>query len=277
MSVVAMSIRGFSCESGRRRCFALAGAILLSPVPLPGLAQEQDPCNRDVKPVEGPYRYKARQEPLRCEGFHEVKVTSGTPIYMAHLVATYEPYEPGSNEPITIQWRSQSPSTLVRLQVISIPGRIDAAYRMDANVAGSDVSFEWPIDFLRVRRISLDALGIRAWARAEVGGTERVVHLPLHVYQGEPPAAHRQLTIGVITRMTIADALLTVTRVDEDDFTVDVEPLRKGTHGALSLVSFALPELAEGVYRADFSARSGRPSAEPEPVSLRFWFYHSGD
>lgn len=167
----------------RAKMAPVLAAALLATISASGAATAQEPCDPYLKsrPTD-PVGYRLRGD--RCEGIYVAEV-GGASLEVASLTLGSPARDPVVADSLLLRWEPPQPAR-VWVQAKGLKPRL--YYRMDASRPPDASSYRWPTDLLRRLGLALSEFGIVAWTKLDVGGTERVIHLPLSVDQGGGPA-----------------------------------------------------------------------------------------
>jgi len=235
-----------------------------------GLVVQEPVCDRGLEHrASGPHGYRLRGD--RCEGIY-VKQVGGTVLTLASLTESFEDYAvTHGSAPLTLEWTAPD-SGMVVLRAQGI--KRDLYYRMDATRPAATGAYRWPSDVLTARGIARRDVGVLAWTRATLGGTERIIYLPLRIGQRGEPARADVYELVLFPAAPLREVYLTVAEVDSAGHDTRLihnsRPLHYGFYPAERPVRIKLENLGQsGIYRVSVGAEL----ALNRSVALEQWIY----
>jgi len=119
-----------------------------------------------------------------CEGVY-AKQVAGTTLFLASFTGSFEDYDLGSQDSLTLTW-SKAADSGVQIRAETIRG--GRYYRMDTLRPPEDSSYRWPSRVLSAEQIRRRDLGVVGWTRMRIADSARVVFVPLEVRQSRSPS-----------------------------------------------------------------------------------------
>jgi hypothetical protein len=234
-------------------------------------SSQHSPCDLTLqRREEDPQGYRLRGD--RCEGIY-LQAVSGNPLLVASFTSSFEPFNPGSLDKLSVEW--SSPANIpVHLRANALREKL--YYQMDTVVPPGKTAFSWPGDVLNALHLSKPDIGVIGFIEYRIGGEDRTVYLPLRIHEkARKPSQGYEFVLVPGTQLK--EVFLSLARVGADGrtgtFLFSDRPLRRGYYPAErgTVVEISNPDSA-GIYFLEI----GATTMYGEPLTQQIWFYHDG-
>jgi hypothetical protein len=225
-----------------------------------------------VQDTTAAYGYRQRGE--LCEGLYVQPVASSA-LLLASFTAGVEDYDAASGRDLMVEWKSPSRGE-VRVRARSTERRL--YYRMDAVRPGSAGTLRWPVGLVAALKIPSAGLGLVAWTRSDVPGSESNLYLPVRLRQThDARRSSSPYDVSLLPGRELGEVYITLAKVERDGKRGkplrDGEPLGHGYYPAGQRIDFSVsPPGPAGVYFLHIGATLKAGGSTTLPVL----FYHPG-
>lgn len=241
------------------------------------VSAKENGCDANlIAPPEDPLGYQERED--RCEGRFLRSVASPV-LLLFSLIESVEKYDPGSEQPLTLEWRFPQGQRL-NLRAHGLQAASPRLfYRMDATRTSETASFRWSSEILHALNITASDLGVVAWVAYPMNGVEREIYLPLRLGQQQTPGASDRYEVVLWPGQELTEVYVSLATVDSQgapvEFLWDGKALAYGYYPPERGIAFDIlkTELQRpGVYYLEIGAilRGGGV------FTLEQRFYHAG-
>ena len=268
-------VGGLVVAGAARRLLSSLGCLVLAAflvIVREGAAQVAACDSLLIQPVRVPNGYRpqgpqGRED--RCEGVF-ARPVAGT----AFALASFTQRDPKVDLRITREWVlswGAPDSANVWVRARSLRRRL--YYRMDTRLNAGAGNFTWRTDFLSALRLTRDEVGVVAWTKRRMGGTNATVFLPAHVRPStsEDSGSISAYQVVLVPGLELSQVFVTLVALDSAGaFRRVIQPTREvgiGYYPADRPVSIIVSRPREpGFYRFDVSARLPGGSASVEQI-----------
>lgn len=235
-----------------------------------GANLQVEPCDPELDvPSGNPLGYRLRGD--RCEGLY-VQEVSSTTLHVASLTTVFENFDARSGKDLLVEWRDPGAEE-IRIRAYGLKRRLH--YRLDSRLPAGHESFRWSVDILAALDVARRDVGVVAWTRKTLGGTERSVYVPLKITQtaSAPPTGGYELVM--MPGQELEEVYVSVAPVGADGrpttFFKDGEALGYGYYPAGRSISIPIDDPGEeGIYYLEIGALLKRGGA----TTTELWLFH---
>ncbi len=257
-----------------------AGALLLRLVLLvclqASMAAGQDVCDAGLRPTPGSelgYRHRGD----RCEGIYVAKRSAAFDV--VSFTRGSAEFDVAESPNLVIRWNppletgARRDSLHIRASSLRPLGPARLHYRLDVASAAASGSYLWPTNILRALELQAGDLGLLAWQRRPVGGTEGDVYLPLTLMPNRPTGSGSTgYTLLLLANVQLDEVFITVAHANSPNAPIrDQEPLGHGYYPAGGGIPISIRDLPSGgTYKLTIGARGSGVI-----YSRLIWFEHA--